>query len=123
MRPDVAAAFDRLYAAARRDGVTLLVTSAYCSEAEQARLFAERPDPHWVAPLGRSLHWYGTELDLGPPSAHGWLKRNAGRFHFVQRYEWVCATTRRLALCSRRPHAEETPVSSRESGPRHILRH
>ena len=55
-------------AAARRDGVTLLVTSAYCSEAEQARLFAERPDPHWVAPLGRSLHWYGTELDLGPPS-------------------------------------------------------
>jgi hypothetical protein len=71
MRPDVAAAFDRLYAPARRDGVTLLITSAYCSDAEQARLFAEHPDPHWVAPPGRSLHRYGTELDLGPASAYG----------------------------------------------------
>ena len=30
----------------------------------------------------------GTELDLGPPSAYGWLARNAGRFHFLQRYSW-----------------------------------
>jgi hypothetical protein len=88
MRRDVAAAFDRLYAAARREGVTLLVTSGYRSDAEQARLFAEHPDPHWVAPPGRSLHRYGTELDLGPASAFGWLKRNAGRFHFIQRYAW-----------------------------------
>jgi LAS superfamily LD-carboxypeptidase LdcB len=85
MRPDVAAAFDRLYAAARREGVTLLVTSGYRSDAEQARLFAEHPDPHWVAPPGRSLHRYGTELDLGPPAAYGWLRRDAARFHFVQR--------------------------------------
>jgi LAS superfamily LD-carboxypeptidase LdcB len=85
MRPDVAAAFDRLYAAARRDGGTLLVTSAYRSDAEHARLFAAHPDAHWVAPPGRSLHQYGTELDLGSPSAYGWLTRNAGRFHFIQR--------------------------------------
>jgi hypothetical protein len=32
------------------------------------------------------LHRLGTELDLGPPSASGWLARNARRFHFVQRY-------------------------------------
>jgi hypothetical protein len=25
---------------------------------------------------------------LGPPSADGWLARNAGRFHFVQPYSW-----------------------------------
>jgi len=89
MRPDVAVAFDRLAAAARAEaGLTLLVTSGYRSDAEQARLFAAHPDPKWVAPPGHSLHRYGTELDLGPPAAYGWLAANAGRFHFVKRYSW-----------------------------------
>jgi hypothetical protein len=88
MRPDVAAALDRMNAAARRDGVALIVNSAYRSDAEQERLYAQHPDPKWVAPPGRSLHRNGTELDLGPSSAYGWLARNAGRFHFVQRYGW-----------------------------------
>jgi hypothetical protein len=88
MRPDVAAAFDRLHAAARHDGVTLVISSGYRSDAEQAKLFAQHPDPRWVAPPGRSLHRYGTELDLGPQSAYGWLGRNAGRFRFIQRYSW-----------------------------------
>jgi hypothetical protein len=88
MRPDVAVAFDRMEAAARRDGVTLLITSGYRSDAEQAELYKRHPDPKWVAPPGRSLHRYGTELDIGQPAAYGWLRRNAGRFHFIQRYEW-----------------------------------
>jgi hypothetical protein len=88
MRPDVAQAFDRMEAAAADDGVPLVISSAFRSNAEQARLFAAHPDPRWVAPPGRSLHRLGTELDLGPPSAHGWLARNAPRFHFVQRYSW-----------------------------------
>jgi hypothetical protein len=89
MRPDVAGAFDRMAAAARAEaGLTLLVTSGYRSDAEQARLFAAHPDPKWVAPPGQSLHRYGTELDLGPPAAYGWLAANAGRFHFVKRYAW-----------------------------------
>ena len=46
------------------------------------------PIPKWVAPPGTSLHRLGTELDLGPPSAYGWLAANAERFHFVQRYAW-----------------------------------
>jgi LAS superfamily LD-carboxypeptidase LdcB len=66
----------------------LIVVSGYRSDAEQARLYARHPDPRWVAPPGKSLHRYGTELDLGPPSADGWLARNAGRFHFVQPYSW-----------------------------------
>jgi hypothetical protein len=86
MRPDVALAFDRMERAARSDGVTLLITSGYRSDAEQAELFRRHPDPKWVAPPGRSLHRFGTELDLGPPSAYGWLAANAERFHFVQRY-------------------------------------
>ena len=88
MRPDTALAFDRMSAAARRDGVALAVVSAWRSNAEQAKLFAAHPDPRWVAPPGRSLHRLGTELDLGPPGAYGWLARNAKRFGFVQRYSW-----------------------------------
>ena len=88
MRPDVAAAFDRMAAAAAADGVQLLITSGFRSDAEQAVLFARHPDPKWVAPPGQSLHRYGTELDLGPASAYGWLAANAPRFHFVKRYEW-----------------------------------
>jgi Transglycosylase SLT domain/D-alanyl-D-alanine carboxypeptidase len=88
MRPDVALAFDRMAAAARADGVALLITSAFRGDAEQAQLFAAHPDPKWVAPPGRSLHRLGTELDLGPPGAYGWLAANAGRFHFLQRYSW-----------------------------------
>ena len=88
MRPDVARAFDRMEATARAWGIALIVVSGYRSDAEQARLYARHPDPHWVAPPGRSLHRYATELDLGPSSAYGWLARNAGRFHFVKRYAW-----------------------------------
>jgi hypothetical protein len=88
MRPDVAAAFDRMHAAARRDGIALVVVSGFRSTAEQAALFARHPDPRWVAPPGRSLHRLGTELDLGPPSAYGWLAAHASRFHFTRRYSW-----------------------------------
>ena len=88
MRPDTAAAFDALAAAARADGIYLSIGSGFRSDAEQARLFAAHPDPKWVAPPGRSLHRNGTELDLGPASAYGWLARNAPRFGFAKRYSW-----------------------------------
>jgi transglycosylase-like protein with SLT domain/D-alanyl-D-alanine carboxypeptidase-like protein/putative Flp pilus-assembly TadE/G-like protein len=88
MRPDVAAAFDRLAAAAAGEGIALVVVSAFRSNAEQAALFDRHPDPTWVAPPGRSLHRLGTELDLGPPTAYAWLAAHAPRFHFAQRYSW-----------------------------------
>ena len=63
MRPDVAMAFDRMAAAARREaGLALFVSSGFRSDAEQAKLFAAHPDPKWVAPPGESLHRYATEL-------------------------------------------------------------
>ena len=86
MRPDVATAFDRMERAARADGVTLLITSAYRSDAEQAVLWRRNPDPRWVARPGESLHRHATELDLGPPAAYGWLAAHAGEFHFLRRY-------------------------------------
>jgi hypothetical protein len=75
-------------AAQKEAGISLLIVSAYRSDAEQARLFAAHPDPKWVAPPGESLHRFGTELDLGPAAAYGWLAANAHRFGFVQRYSW-----------------------------------
>jgi hypothetical protein len=88
MRPDVALAFDRMASAARGDGVHLIIASGFRSDAEQAVLWARRPDPRWVAPPGKSLHRYATELDIGPPSAYGWLAANAPRFRFILRYDW-----------------------------------
>jgi hypothetical protein len=58
MRPDVARAFDRMEAAARRAGVALVIASGFRSNAEQAALFAQRPTRsgwragHVAAPLG-----------------------------------------------------------------------
>ena len=65
-----------------------MINSAYRSDAEQQRLWDANPDPRWVAPPGTSLHRCGTELDLGPSSAYGWLAANASRFGFIQRYAW-----------------------------------
>ena len=88
MRPDVAAGYDQMAAAARADGIGLIVVSGFRSDAEQAALFAAHPDPTWVAPPGHSLHRCATELDLGPESAYVWLAANATRFGFLQRYSW-----------------------------------
>jgi Transglycosylase SLT domain/D-alanyl-D-alanine carboxypeptidase len=89
MRPDVASAFDRMAAAARREvGLSLSITSAFRSDAEQAQLFAANPNPKWVAPPGTSLHRYATELDLGPAAAYMWLEANCRRFGFIKRYAW-----------------------------------
>lgn len=87
--PAVAAAFDRMDAAAARSGVSLVVNSGYRSDREQAVLFARHPDPKWVAPPGRSRHREATELDIaGTPGAWDWLSRYARLFGFVQRYSW-----------------------------------
>jgi len=88
MRPDVAAAFDRMVAAAGGAGLDLIVVSGFRSDAEQAALFAAHPDPRWVAPPGHSLHRCATELDLGPEATYAWLAANAGRFGFLKRYSW-----------------------------------
>jgi hypothetical protein len=87
--PAVAAAFDRMAAAARADGVRLTVTSGFRPDAEQAVLFARHPDPKWVAPPGRSRHRDATELDIGGGAgAWGWLATHADAYGFRQRYSW-----------------------------------
>jgi hypothetical protein len=65
-----------------------VINSAFRSDAEQAELWEQNPDPRWVAPPGTSLHRCATELDLGPSSAYDWLSAHAGEFDFLQRYSW-----------------------------------
>ena len=89
MRPDVARAFDRMERAARARRDRAADHERRSAPTPSRRSSSPRhPDPRWVAPPGRSLHRLGTELDLGPPSAYGWLAANAERFHFTQRYSW-----------------------------------
>lgn len=91
MCPALAAAFDLMDAAAHAEGVDLVVTSGFRSDAEQAILFARHPDPKWVAPPGRSRHRDATELDLNMNTggaAYRWLAANGAHFGFVQRYSW-----------------------------------
>jgi hypothetical protein len=119
MRPDVAAAFDRMAAAAEKAGVVLIVNSAFRSDAEQAALFAAHPDPTWVAPPGHSLHRCATELDLGPETAYGWLAANAGRFGFLARYGWEpwhFGFTAGPAPCSEAGNAMTAGVSGSAAG-------
>lgn len=89
MRPDVAAAFDTMAAAALADGVVLSINNAYRGYAEQAELYA-RLGPKYAAPPGRSLHRCGTEIDFnvkGSP-ADGWLRAHAAAFGFAWPYSW-----------------------------------
>jgi hypothetical protein len=118
MRPDVAAAYDQMAAAAAADGITLIVVSGFRSDAEQAELFAAHPDPKWVAPPGTSLHRCATELDLGPESAYGWIDANASRFGFLQRYSWEAwhmGYVRAPAPCSEAGNTVTGP--GQEAGP------
>ena len=119
MRPDVAAAFDRMAAAASAAGLSLVVNSGFRSDAEQAALFAANPDPTWVAPPGQSLHRCATELDLGPETAYGWLAENATRFGFVRRYSWEAwhyGFTAGPAPCSSAGNSIGKGVSGRGDG-------
>ena len=67
-------AFDRMERAARADGVALIITSGYRSDAEQAMLFARHPDPRWVAPPGHARCTGSARSSTsGRRRAYGWL--------------------------------------------------
>jgi hypothetical protein len=83
----IAKQFDAMVAAAKQDGVNITITSGFRSRAEQERLYAayKNGTGNLAAKPGTSNHESGDALDLGPPSAYGWLKQNAGRFGFKNR--------------------------------------
>ncbi|MCB0878421.1 MAG: D-alanyl-D-alanine carboxypeptidase family protein [Thermoleophilia bacterium] len=89
--PAVAAAFRRMDAAARIDGIRLIPTSGFRTYAEQAALYAQL-GPAIAAPPGASRHHDATELDIavGPAGSttHRWLQAHGPAFGFIQRYSW-----------------------------------
>jgi D-alanyl-D-alanine carboxypeptidase len=81
-------------AAARADGVDLVVTSGWRSPAHQQRLYdaavAKYGSPaaarQWVLPPGESAHVRGEAVDVGPPVAASWLQAYGVRFGLCRRY-------------------------------------
>jgi hypothetical protein len=78
MRPDVAVAFDRMAAAARREaGLFLSISSGFRSDAEQAVLWNAKPKPYLIL-LSRALR--GSQAHVGPVDT-GDLWRRGPRAH------------------------------------------
>lgn len=106
LRRPAARALERLFAAARRDGVELAAVSGYRSFAEQAELFRRHAATHGaartvrvIARAGHSEHQTGLAVDVagadgrcaatacfaGTPAAR-WLARHAPEHGYVIRY-------------------------------------
>lgn len=104
LRREAAEAHERMVAAARRDGVRLMVVSAYRSWAKQQRNYqAKLKRSGWgqrtVAKPGHSEHQLGTTVDytdgdldallkpeFGKTRAGRWLREHAWAYGFAQTY-------------------------------------
>jgi len=105
LRTPAARAFERMRAAARRDGIRLVPLSGFRSQQQQERLFFERKKrraqsarqrAEVSAPPGYSEHHTGYAIDIGSaaaPQTHlqasfarteafAWLQQNAARYSF-----------------------------------------
>ena len=88
LRPDAAAAFDKMSQAYTRVfGTNICVTDSYRSYTEQMKVFRQRPS--LAAVPGTSNHGWGLAVDLGcgvqssRSAQYRWLVANAGRFGWV----------------------------------------
>jgi peptidoglycan hydrolase-like protein with peptidoglycan-binding domain len=88
LRADAAKALKKMYAAAKRAGITLSSTSGFRTMAEQKVLWDRfGRDPVRVAPPGFSNHQNGIAMDIGGIGGRGtaadrWLMANCHRFGF-----------------------------------------
>ncbi|AKQ69546.1 penicillin-resistant DD-carboxypeptidase [Myxococcus hansupus] len=90
MRTDAAAAFNRMHAAARAQGITLKVNSGFRSMAEQEALYRayKNGTGNLAAPPGYSNHQGGIAVDVQTggtgTSTYRWMANNAKNFGFVR---------------------------------------
>lgn len=107
MRTETTSAYEAMADAARSAGVTLGITSAYRSYADQASTFSswsetlgQQDAEHESAKAGHSEHQLGLAIDVrqasgvctlntcfGSTTAGEWVAANAHRFGFIVRYE------------------------------------
>jgi LAS superfamily LD-carboxypeptidase LdcB len=90
--------FDRMLAAASKDGVQLRINNSYRSPAEQVRLYNlyKAGKGAIAAKPGTSLHEKGLAIDfVNTPGAYAWLKKNASKFglHNFPPEPWHYSTT------------------------------
>jgi uncharacterized protein YcbK (DUF882 family) len=79
---------------ARRDGVQIMLTSGWRSEAYQQELLDEAVREYgslsealrWVQTPERSAHTKGDAVDVAPPRAYRWLRANGDRLGLCQVY-------------------------------------
>ncbi|WP_433165465.1 M15 family metallopeptidase [Kribbella sp. CA-247076] len=95
LSPTLKARLKKAMTAAKRDGVTLEITSGRRSAAKQQRLFNDAIKEYgsyeaatrWVLPPEYSAHVHGKAVDIGPAAAMQWLNRNGYRFGICRRYD------------------------------------
>src|SRR5574344_1074358 len=98
-----------MFDAARNSGIYPIVASGYRTEEEQKKIYedkvaacvadglsnadAKREAKFWVAIPGTSEHQLGLAVDINGDGVHSkgsevyeWLKKNAHRFGFINRY-------------------------------------
>lgn len=78
LRPDAAAAWQRVVQAAALEGVTLTLTDSYRTFDQQVE--AERTKPALAATPGTSNHGLGIAVDIGEGEQRDWLSANGHRF-------------------------------------------
>jgi uncharacterized membrane protein len=81
----IVANFDSMVAAAKKDGVSLEISSGHRSRAEQEKLYAayKNGTGNLAAKPGTSNHEKGQAIDFKNTSgAYSWLAKNAERFGF-----------------------------------------
>lgn len=99
LRADAAAAYTRMAAAARADGITWTITDSYRNFETQVRLAEEKglySQGGLAATPGTSNHGWGLAVDLGGganrlgTAQNNWLQSNAHRFGFstIPREPW-----------------------------------
>lgn len=95
LSPKLKSRLTKAMAAAKRDGVTLRITSGRRTAAKQQRLLNEaiqkygsyKAATRWVLPPKYSAHVQGKAVDIGPAAAMQWLNRNGYRYGICRRYD------------------------------------
>ncbi|MGW7682354.1 M15 family metallopeptidase [Kribbella sp. NPDC054772] len=118
LSPKLRTRLKKAIAAARKDGVTIRITSARRSATKQQRLLDEAVEKYgsykvatrWVLPPKYSAHVQGKAVDIGPTAAMTWLNTNGWRYGVCRRYDnepwhFEALTTPGKKCPPREPHA------------------
>jgi hypothetical protein len=92
--PDLLAAVQAAARDARDDGVEMVVTSGWRSQAHQQRLYAEAVRKYgseeearrYVATPDASAHVTGDAVDIGPTDADSWLSQHGADYGLCQTF-------------------------------------